>query len=174
MADWKSALFFLRCNPYSSRTSLACSHYTPLFNNADRKITYTSYHDYCDSGIGPGWFRFEGSAGIRMQTSFQPTNRCGTRITSWINGGHPSVADGQVSRTVFFYWTRVVVNFQQASKWKIVVLIMCSMLMAYLLMAVIVVLIKNKAQSEYYISTLVHSKCLFSFLVIKIQDGEQN
>ena len=51
---------------------------------------------------------------------------------------------------------------------------MCSMLMAYLLMAVIVVLIKNKAQSEYYISTLVHSKCLFSFLVIKIQDGEQN
>ena len=174
MADWESALFFLRCNPYSSRTSLACSHYTPLFNNADRKITYTSYHDYCDSGIGPGWFRFEGSAGIRMQTSCQPTNRCWTRITSWINGGHPSVADGQVSRTVFFTGLQVVVNFQQTSKWKIVVLIMCSMLMAYQLMAVIVVLIKNKAQSEYYISTLVHSKWLFSFLVIKIQDGEQN
>ena len=35
----------------------------------------------------------------------QPTNRCGTHITNWINGGHPSVADGQVSRTVCFYWT---------------------------------------------------------------------
>ena len=22
-------------------------------NNADRKITYTSFHGYCDSGIGP-------------------------------------------------------------------------------------------------------------------------
>ena len=111
-------MFFLRCNPYSSRTSLACSHYTPLFNNADRKITYTSYHDYCDSGIGPGWFRFEGSAGIRMQTSCQPTNRCWTRITSWINGGHPSVADGQVSRTVFFYWTSGCCEFSTSIKVK--------------------------------------------------------
>ncbi|CAH3133172.1 unnamed protein product, partial [Porites lobata] len=72
-----------------------CSHYTHLFNNADRKITYTSYHGYCDSGIGPGWFRFEGSAGIRMPTSYQPTNRCGTHITNWT----------LVSRTVCFHWT---------------------------------------------------------------------
>ena len=51
------------------------------------------------------WFRFEGSAGIRMTLSCQPTMRCGTHITNWINGGHPSVADGQVSRTVCFHWT---------------------------------------------------------------------
>ena len=39
------------------------------------------------------------------------------------------------------------------------VLIMCIILMAYLLvMAVIVVLIKNKAQREYYKSTLVSLK----------------
>ena len=35
----------------------------PLFNNTDRKITYTSYHGYCD-----------------------PTKRCGTHITSWTAG----------------------------------------------------------------------------------------
>ena len=43
------------------------------------------------------------------------------------------------------------------------VLIMCTILMVYLLivMAVIVVLIKNKAQKEYYVSTLVSLKMAF-------------
>ena len=53
-----------------------------------------------------------------MQTSCQPTNRCWTRITSWINGGHPSVADGQVSRTVFFYWTSGCCEFSTSIKVK--------------------------------------------------------
>ena len=46
-----------------------CQNYVS-FNNADRKITNTAYHGYCDSGIGPGSFRVEGSAGIRMPTSY--------------------------------------------------------------------------------------------------------
>ena len=45
------------------------------------------------------------------------------------------------------------------------VVIMCSILMAYLLvMAVIVVLIKNKAQREYYVFTLVSLNVAFFFL----------
>ena len=41
----------------------------------------------------------------------------GPHIKNWINGGHPSVADGQVSRTVCFHWTAGhFVNFQQTSK----------------------------------------------------------
>ena len=40
-----------------------------------------------------------------MPPSCQQTNRCGTHITNWINGGNPSLADGQVSRTVCFHWT---------------------------------------------------------------------
>ena len=48
------------------------------------------------------------------------------------------------------------------------VLIMCIVLMAHLLvMAVIVVLIKNKAQREYYISTLVSLKVAFFLSCIK-------
>ena len=63
---------------------------------------------------------------------------------------------------------QVVVNFQQTSKREIVVLIMCSILMAYLLvMAVIVVLIKNRAQREYYMSTLVSLKVVFFLSFIK-------
>ena len=54
------------------------------------------------------------------------------------------------------------------------VLIMCTILMVCLfVMAVFVVLIKNKAQREYYMSTLVSLKVAF-FLVLKINDGEQN
>ena len=58
------------------------------------------------------------------------------------------------------------------------VLIMCTILMAYLLaMAVIVEFIKNKAQREYYMSTLISLKVAFFlsfFHVLKIKDGEQN
>ena len=46
---------------------LECQNYGSL-NNADRKLT-PGRRNYCDSGIGPGLFRFEGSAGTRMPTS---------------------------------------------------------------------------------------------------------
>ena len=80
-----------------------CQNYGSL-NSADRKITYSG-SSYCDSGIGPGWFRFEGSAGTRMATSCPPTGRCATVAPGWLNGGHPTVADGQVSRTVCFHFS---------------------------------------------------------------------
>ena len=78
-----------------------CQNYASL-NSADRKITYTRSSYYCDNGIGPGWFRFEGSAGTRMPTSCPPVERCNTYSTGWLNGGHPTVADGLVTRTVCF------------------------------------------------------------------------
>ena len=78
-----------------------CQNYTRL-NNADRKITYGRNPRKCDIGIGPGWFRFEGSAGTRMPTSCTPIHRCGTDITGWLEGSHPTVGDGQVSRRVCF------------------------------------------------------------------------
>ena len=81
-----------------------CQNYGSL-NSGDRKITYTTRGSNCDKGIGPGWFRFEGSAGTKMSTSCPPYYRCGTYATGWLNGGHPTVADGQVNRTVCFHWT---------------------------------------------------------------------
>ena len=81
-----------------------CRNYGSL-NTADRMITYNR-SVRCDRRIGPGWFRFEGSAGIRMPTSCPPTNRCGTHAPGWMNGTHPTVADGQISRQVCFHWTR--------------------------------------------------------------------
>ena len=80
-----------------------CQNYGSL-NSGDRQITYTSYYGGCDSGLGPGWFRFEGSAGTRMPTSCPPKYRCGANVPGWMNGGHPTVADGQISRQVCFHW----------------------------------------------------------------------
>ena len=87
-----------------------CQNYGSL-NSYTRKITYTTNHGYCDNGIGPGWFRFEGSAGTRMPTSCPPYYRCGTQATGWLNGGHPTIADGQVSRQACFHWTSSCCQF---------------------------------------------------------------
>ena len=52
----------------------------------------------------PGWFRFTGAAGDRMPTKCPETKRCGTHAPGWLNGNHPSVAEGIVSREVCYHW----------------------------------------------------------------------
>lgn len=39
-----------------------------------------------------------------MPTSCVPGYRCGTQATGWLNGTHPTVADGKVTRQVCFRW----------------------------------------------------------------------
>ena len=87
-----------RCS-FSSFVS-ECQNYGSL-NSGTRRTSY-SYNYYCDSGLGPGWFRFQGSAGTRMLTSCPSTYSFGASCPGWLSGGHPSVADGQVTRTVYF------------------------------------------------------------------------
>ena len=90
----KPVLFiFLGCLGYSSLT------------DSDRKMTHETVSALCDSNITPGWYRFEGSAGTKMPTACVPKNRCNTHGTGWLSGGHPSVQDGEVSRTVCFHWS---------------------------------------------------------------------
>lgn len=82
--------------------SLDCQNYQSL-NSADRNVNYYT-HYLCDDQLGPGWFRFRGAAGTRMPTSCPPTHRCNAHVPGWLNGGHPSVADGTVTRQVCFHW----------------------------------------------------------------------
>ena len=58
----------------------------------------------CDKGLSTGWYRFGGGAGIKMPTSCVPERRCGTHATGWMNGAHPTVADGMVTRKVCYHW----------------------------------------------------------------------
>ncbi len=50
----------------------------------------------------PGWFRFGGPAGTKMPTTCAPRFHCGGNAAGWINGTHPSVAEGKVVRKVCF------------------------------------------------------------------------
>ena len=89
--DWLTPCFS-ECQSYQSLAS------------ADRKVNYYGMHK-CDGSLGPGWFRFQGAAGTRMPTSCPPIYRCDASAPGWLNGGHPTVADGKVTRQVCFHWT---------------------------------------------------------------------
>ena len=57
----------------------------------------------CDDGLS-GWYRFGGGAGTKMPTSCVPKYRCGTDAPGWMNGAHPTVAEGKVTRKICFSW----------------------------------------------------------------------
>ena len=100
--NWFNNLQLLILDPCTSYSSLT---------SGDRKTTYTSNSILCDRNLKPGWYRFQGAAGTRMPTSCPPKNRCNTHASGWLNGGHPTVADGKVSRQVCFHWGSNCCNF---------------------------------------------------------------
>ena len=71
---------------------------------ANRKETFTGVL-LCDNSLGPNWFRFQGAAGNKMAATCVPINRCGTHATGWLNGVHPTVSEGIVTRQVCFNWS---------------------------------------------------------------------
>ncbi|XP_028518396.1 uncharacterized protein LOC114576278 [Exaiptasia diaphana] len=76
----------------------------------------SKYHDYhvmkCDVSKPQGWYRFTGQSGTRMTTACVKKHHCGTQYPGWLRGDHPSIQDGNVTRTVCFtkdgnccYWS---------------------------------------------------------------------
>ena len=58
----------------------------------------------CDRSLPSGWYRFRGAAGTQMPTTCVGERRCSTHAPGWLNGTHPSVADGIVQARVCFHW----------------------------------------------------------------------
>jgi hypothetical protein len=56
----------------------------------------------CDNGLSSGWYRFGGGAGTKLPTSCTSHHRCQGDYTGWMNGAHPTIADGMVKRKVCF------------------------------------------------------------------------
>lgn len=76
-----------------------CQNYQTL-SDAERKQTYSSEYPYqCDSSLSVGWYRFQGAAGTKMAISCPPANRCDASFPGWLNGAHPTVDDGIVTRS---------------------------------------------------------------------------
>ena len=93
-----------------------CSSYT-LLNESDR--TTSSYNEgKCDRGLSTKWYRFSARAGATMPESCVPMYLCGTVYTGWLNGKHPTVHEGGVSRQVCFQflsdccWWRISIRIR--------------------------------------------------------------
>ncbi|XP_078357600.1 uncharacterized protein LOC144642507 isoform X1 [Oculina patagonica] len=82
-----------------------CLHYKVL-DESDRAQGYRRGVGKCDRTLSKGWYRFQGRAGKQMPDACVPKRRCGTRAPGWLSGGHPTVAQGAVQRTVCFHWRR--------------------------------------------------------------------
>ena len=76
-----------------------CTNYTVL-READRAQGNTMNHSLCDDGLVTGWYRFKGADGDRMADKCVPRYRCGTEYPGWLDGSHPTVAEGVVTRKV--------------------------------------------------------------------------
>ena len=79
-----------------------CINYTVL-SEADRaQGNAQPPHNRGDDGLVTGWYRFQGAAGDRMPDKCVLMYRCGTNCPGWLNGAHPTVAEGVVTRTVCY------------------------------------------------------------------------
>ena len=51
---------------------------------------------------GAGWYRITGGAGTKLADFVVAQKHCGTEASGWMAGGHPTVFQGEVTRTVNF------------------------------------------------------------------------
>ncbi|XP_077057544.1 adhesion G protein-coupled receptor E2-like [Siphateles boraxobius] len=84
-----------------------CYNYTGL-DNPWRSINNTIKSSYnCDQYVSwSGWYRlFINGLSAHIPDTCVAQYSCGTHITLWIRGGHPTVTDGVVTRDVCGYWS---------------------------------------------------------------------
>lgn len=79
-----------------------CQNYTRL-DDPSRSIGYTGGKK-CDRDLH-GWFRFVGEGGVRMADTCVPVFRCGADAPMWLNGTHPVLGQGIVTRTACAHWS---------------------------------------------------------------------
>ena len=80
-----------------------CYNYRNL-SEANRKSSIVTLDgsELCDNPLPERWYRFVGAAGTKMPTTRVPAFRCSTVWSGWLDGAHPAVEDGEVSRKVCF------------------------------------------------------------------------
>ena len=75
-----------------------CKNYQNL-TDAERRHDYVTKIAKCDNTLD-SWYRFQGAAGTKMVTTCPLIKRCGANYPAWLNGVHPTVAEGTVRRKV--------------------------------------------------------------------------
>lgn len=80
-----------------------CSNFRFLNESSRAETYYRGKRPICDRTLSLGWYRFGGEAGNQMPEYCVNRRHCGTNVPGWLNGTHPSVADGAVKRKVCFH-----------------------------------------------------------------------
>ncbi|XP_072894692.1 uncharacterized protein [Hemitrygon akajei] len=71
-----------------------------------------------DGNLREGWYRFHSSGGWTMPETVFPEDRCSGVIPGWLNGSHPNVTEGEVTRTVCFTWNEDTCYWSREIKLK--------------------------------------------------------
>ncbi|KAI4873664.1 hypothetical protein NFI96_032776 [Prochilodus magdalenae] len=84
----------------NTNTPDPCNKYTSL--DQPWRANNETELDICDRRFSwDGWYRFfYYGMNIRMAESCVPTSRCGAYYSLWLNGPHPEIEDGVVTRQV--------------------------------------------------------------------------
>ena len=85
---------------------IECFQYRTI-NDASRAASYNNPQYKCDrrdDNISTGWYRMMGKTGNHVPEYCVPINHCGTHAPGWLNGTHPSVHEGIVTRQVCYHW----------------------------------------------------------------------
>ena len=78
-----------------------CNQYKFL-NDSDRRNDF-GRGKKCDRNLKEDWYRFSAEAGTSIATQCIPeAQRCGTDLPGWMDGAHPTVDEGVISRNVCF------------------------------------------------------------------------
>ncbi|KAI2668945.1 Pancreatic secretory granule membrane major glycoprotein GP2 [Labeo rohita] len=81
-----------------------CYNYIVL-DNPWRASNRQSYHHNCDTFTLRNWYRlFLYGLNVQISDTCVRKYRCSTNFPLWINGGHPTVEDGIVTRDVCAQW----------------------------------------------------------------------
>ncbi|XP_025858765.2 pancreatic secretory granule membrane major glycoprotein GP2 isoform X2 [Vulpes vulpes] len=90
-------------NLINTRSYDPCQNYT-LLDEPSRSTENTEGSRVCDKDKH-GWYRFVGDGGVRMPETCVPMYRCQTDAPLWLNGTHPTLAEGIVNRTACAHWS---------------------------------------------------------------------
>ena len=82
-----------------------CTNYSVLDEAERAQGNVLQPHWRSGKELVTGWYRFQGAAGDHMPDKCVLRFRCGTTHPGWLNGTHPTIADGVVTRTVCFSWS---------------------------------------------------------------------
>ena len=87
-----------------------------ILNDATRNENYGSGQFTDDEGYsydqnispdwkGEGWYQFQSPAGDKMTENVMERYQCGTSVSGWLNGTHPTYDEETVTRTVCGSWS---------------------------------------------------------------------